>query len=148
MVLGSPDSGRHGTNLSKPSFLILKCPSTHGTTVTEGCALRKPLARQWAHKEQLLSCDTDSAALGQIRHPIFLENHLTAHTVKKANKTPVRRAKHQGLQSLQEPRPGGRAGPHALECVPRERGQAYPASARGLAAESVGSRPWPEAAGV
>lgn len=48
-----------------------------------------PHASPWrAHKEQLLSCDTDSAALGQIRHPIFLENHLTAHTVKKAKQNP------------------------------------------------------------
>lgn len=64
-MLSSPDSSRPVTNLSKPSFLILKCPCTHRTAVTEGCAPCKPLARWRAHKEQLLPCDTDR--LGSIR---------------------------------------------------------------------------------
>lgn len=106
------------------------------------------------------------AALTQNPGLLFLDNHLTGKHRKGDRTSPrQRRAKEQHGQDRLEARPGGRAGPHALEGVcPGGEGLALPASLPELAAsrarqggslpvskagwQAVGTRPWPEAAGV
>lgn len=106
------------------------------------------------------------AALTQNPCLLFLDKHLTdKHREGNRTSPRQRRAKEQHSQDELEARPGGRAGPHALEGVcpgvrawhslhpclsllPAGPSKAVPWPISKAGWQAVGTRPWPEATGV